>query len=519
MALYILTPDATVIPGIYANTYGTSTIHGALGDGNGVTYCYAVAPAPGPVPSSSPTRVSLTNPPTIPIGAEIRRVQAFVAGNAFATARVYVGLQAGGQVPYGSHPARYYVFQPNILTDTGAVLPAEPLSRQTDGTDWTQAALDGMHAFLHAYATLYNSDVRVSTLYVEVETNERPAVTLTGPASLTPTSTPTILWTYSDAESEPQEACHLRIFTDAVASGPGFNPLTSQSAYDSTLVYANIRRIDIPVEQLLPPGAYVAYLRATDTGSNSRWSDWATRNFTVYYTIPPPATLTATPDQANARVNLVIGWPTGSSQVEVQRSADGGSTWETLRWGRFAVSPTAGSVLIFDYEAPLGIDLLYRARAIVSSGAPPALITRITNWSASTAPVTLDVGWWLTDPYQPIGNNVRVCPRWENLESKSRERVAFHEPLGRDRAVWTADTVLGEEIDLRLRFRSEAEYQAFEALRRRQVTLLLRSDMPGVQWYVRLGDERSTTLLASLGRRDAATRTRIVQITATEVQS
>ena len=521
VTVYQLDPDATLAGGVLTNVTGGPGIWQVLSDASSSTFIWAPSPTPGPIPSAPPTRVRLSNSPTLPVGSQVRRVQPFVAGQVGTSSfTAYFGVDVGSTLGINAHPRRYSALPGGPAATSGSV-GGEPLTVRPDGLPWDQASLDDLDLFLTSGSPAWLGPGafhhRISQAYVEVEVNERPIPNLTGPGVLTPTSTPTILWTYTDPENDPQDAYDLRVFPLAIAVAPGFDPETSPGAVIATgTVYANVRRYDITSANLLQPGSYVAYIKVADVGSGLRWSGWQQRTFTVFYALPPPATILATANPAGDRVDLSITWPAPSTSVAVERSIDGGVTWVPLRWGMVAVNPAGGTVAIADYEAPLGVPIIYRVQAYVSSGTAPLLITQITSWSAPTAPVELPLGWWLTDPYQPIGNSIPLVLRAGPLKMDRRERISFSEPLGRERAVWTSDTVLGEEISLELLFLTEDAWTAFQVLRGRQTTLLLRTGMAGLSWYVRLGQGRETELHV-WPHHGQDVRTRIVSLVATEV--
>jgi hypothetical protein len=199
-----------------------------------------------------------------------------------------------------------------------------------------------------------------------------------------------------------------------------------------------------------------------------------------------------------------------SQVVEVQRTYDAGATWEPVHRMTTLLPPAASQGLsATDYTSRPNTPVAYRAR---SSGVDGAL-TVYSAWSAtssSASPSVTDV--WLKDPADPTANTKLGIAG--DLTSTSDEAQGKFLPLGRSRAVIVGGDIYGEEFQLPIVFRTDADWARFEVLRKRQKTLLLQSDMT-TQWWVRLGPTRDAVLVNNVTRRTAPARQ--VQVAATEV--
>jgi hypothetical protein len=208
----------------------------------------------------------------------------------------------------------------------------------------------------------------------------------------------------------------------------------------------------------------------------------------------------------------------GSARAEIQRTLDGGLSWEpmtrlyvfgsgTIDPAGFDYSDASQAMTLYDYEAPRGIYAEYRARVNATVGA--SLIT--SPWTPVVGVFTQGAGWWLkslndsTFNFQP---NIHST----NWEVKSTERQGVFHPLGRSGAVVISDVIGGEEGTLTLAFLDQTSFDNFEGMRRRRETVLLESPY-GARLYVRFGADRSASFMLNAG----GTAKRIVTIPFVEV--
>lgn len=199
-----------------------------------------------------------------------------------------------------------------------------------------------------------------------------------------------------------------------------------------------------------------------------------------------------------------------TATFEVQRSYDNGVTWETAVTSlgtRF--NPSTQLVQAGDWLVRPNTAVKYRARITATDGT----YTLTSAWSAPSTAATVPVtDFWLKHPSN-FGMSMRVSVAGDLVSTSEESQGAFR-PLGRSRAVVVSGDVYGEEFQLPLSFRTEADWRAFEALRLARTTLLLQSDMTD-QWWVRLGPSRQVSLRNRSERRTKPYRE--VSVTATEV--
>lgn len=180
--------------------------------------------------------------------------------------------------------------------------------------------------------------------------NERPVVAVTGPADPSTSSRPTVTWTYTDADGDPQRAWRMIVVEENTRSTAGFGGYPGDAIYDPTgavtKVYDSGLRFE-PVNQwAVPKGlengkryyAYVSVLADPVAGAIQS-SNWAYRAFTVNVTGPAAPTFAVTPDSVNSRVRLVATESTTAAphpvRYDIERSQDGGIVWEDVRGGEY----------------------------------------------------------------------------------------------------------------------------------------------------------------------------------------
>lgn len=191
-------------------------------------------------------------------------------------------------------------------------------------------------------------------------------VTVTAPTgSVTNTSRPTVAWSLSDPEGDPQQTYEVRVESGAYGTTPG-----AGTAVWSTGELASVAARSHTVGIDLTNGTtYRAFVRVKTAG---QYSAWAYSTFTLALTPPAAPTLAVSNDAANGRVALTVtaghaeaSFP--SSVATIERSDDGGTTWATVR-GADAVAlpgtPSATPQTVYDYEATPGVLTRYRAKTV-----------------------------------------------------------------------------------------------------------------------------------------------------------
>lgn len=178
------------------------------------------------------------------------------------------------------------------------------------GADWSQAAIDNLRAY---YRKLDRTTTpAISEAYIDLWVQTRPTVSMTGPVagSVVMSQQPTVTWNY-DNKGDTVRAHQVKVFTEAVRVGAGFNPDTSATVWDSGRVNGAATSATVGVA-LSYGQAYYVYVRvATDFRSTDWWSNWANTWF-VINTPPTVSNVTITPTPVAGEVTTTntptIGW-------------------------------------------------------------------------------------------------------------------------------------------------------------------------------------------------------------------
>jgi hypothetical protein len=356
----------------------------------------------------------------------------------------------------------------------------------------TDAELDG--ATLRLSTSGVVGGIRAHEAYVDVTHVALPTLTAdVDPASpISTTNQPTITWVNTlDSDGGAQTRFEVKVFDDATYLGGGFDPDTSTP--DVTSGETSSSAAEWQVDEPLADDTYRAYVRVAQTVNGVlHWSDWDFVEFDVAVDLPAAPTFTATADSANARIQLDFDDNVGDATTdffEVQRSLDGGVTWETVRQlvaGH--LTPSGGTFQLFDYEAPNGVETDYRGRALHDYGsgsfAASAWVTDAATWTSSD--------WWLKHPNRPALNTTVPIRSFQTVARAGRQGV--FQPLGATHAVVVSDTEGPLAGTVVLRLDTTADQADLDALRAAVgPTLMLQSppDEGGPDYLVILNRERT----------------------------
>jgi hypothetical protein len=239
---------------------------------------------------------------------------------------------------------------------------------------------------------------------------------------------------------------------------------------------------------LLTTGTYRAYVRAAKSiNGQPFWSPYAFSQFTLNFTPPTTPTLVASWSAPIGRATLTV---TGASlsggllsqYYEVERSDDGGVTFQQIRNGT-RITPNVSFIgTAQDYEAPRDIVVFYRARAIgidANSNEFPS-----GNSTAQQVLITNDGTWWFKVVESPDLNqgSIRVLA---DLDVIIEEPNTIFRPLGATRPIVVAGPLQGEDGVFNIKTVNETEYDNFYPILTHQGVLLVQDPL-GNQKYVRI---------------------------------
>lgn len=483
MPIVTVVPDATVSgASSFTITGGLPTVNATLSDSSDSTF---IAKASGVVGSASALVDFGTT--TITSSQTVKRVRIrarLLTPNANGRINIYLGTRVNNQNYYHSALAAR-----GTLTLQTLVGPWQ--NNSPSGTAWTQAAING----LRGKVTEYNDSADVGNIYelfIDVDVSNKPTTTVSSPTgTITTTASPDVLWVFADTDGETQTYYQIKVFTQAQYSAGGFNALTAIATFDSGQVASTDNTA--PVGTLLNAGIYRAYVRTAKTINGAPFfSDYAFSDFTISVTPPSIPTMAVAWNSSlgYATFTLTGTSPTGfaSQYYVVQRSDDGGTTYTTIRDGA-TITPDGSFVgITYDYEAPRGITVYYRARAVGVTSGSVEIPTQYGTVQGVL--ITNDGTWWFKVIDNPSLNqgNVRVL---RQIDVTITEPNTVFRPLGSTRPIVVAGPLQGEDGKYQLLTVSSAEYTNIFPVLTYQGTILVQ-DPFGNQKYIRITSREYT---------------------------
>lgn len=423
MALGVVTlrPNSTSQVGSWT-VVGAANAHTALSDNTDTSYIQVI-----PRSRLDPAVLRVGFPtPTIPAGAKVysvglrRKVATVVAGNPQPVCLHWFRSTYGIVTVAGQSvaPQKYYFQSPCPTSPTTSAFVEENLGTFTTGPGgvaWDPTTnLVGL-TYDAGRGDDIGSTLKISEVYVDVTYQQLSTVTITAPTGTVATTRPTITWTYSSPDSQPQQAYEVMIYTAFQVAAVGFVPFVNPPIQRSGLVLGEDQQWTLYND--LPDGGYSAYVRAT-----SSWGGPGTFRTAVASTSwtravaagggsqppgaqPPNATLSsAVFDATFNRVALTMV-PSSSSPVTVaftvQASRDLGVTWDPIP--SLTLIPANGMtpVVKHDYVAPINVTSQYRVMAYSTSP-----LVGAAAFSSVLSVTTSGTNWWLKCPANPLLNTV-----------------------------------------------------------------------------------------------------------------
>lgn len=203
----------------------------------------------------------------------------------------------------------------------------------------------------------FGSALQVSEVYLDITYQQLSSVAVTAPTGTIPDTRPTVKWTYSSPDSQPQQAYNVAVYTAAQVAGLGFTPFTTVPIQGSGVTLGE--DLQWVLNSDLTDGSYSAYVQ-----SYSQWSgpgsfptavastSWVRKAYSTA-SAPPSPSASGPPvpavlssvvfDSTNNRVGITVAPGAQPTVSNVGTAATSGGTGTTT----LAVSPTAvGDVLL-----------------------------------------------------------------------------------------------------------------------------------------------------------------------------
>ncbi|WP_331514222.1 hypothetical protein [Mycobacterium sp.] len=514
MALLVTTirPNSTSQLGTVATLVGAASASAALADNVDTSYIQFASRCRL---DSQVVRVGFPTP-TIPAGAKVysvtlrRRILSVVAGADIPVCHHWFRSRTGIiQVAGQSLEIDKTPFDSDCPTSpSAATWVEENLGTFTTGPGgqvWDPTTnLNGFTYDMGRGDDSTTSLLKVSAVYLDVTYQQASSVTVTAPTGTVTTTRPTVTWTYSSPDSQPQQASQTAIYTAAQVAAVGFTPFVTAPLQQSGVVLGEGLQWTLTSD--ITDGGYSAYVQAT-----SRWAgsgDFNTVPASTSWTraasaaTPPTAAVlsSAVFDSANNRVAVTFT-PGGSSPATtaftVQASRDGGVTW-LLPDGSPSIPsltllPANGLLPVtgWDYVAPINVTSQYR---VIAYGQSPLVAATSPSNVLSVTPTGNQ--FWLKHPTNPLLNTVLPvsAPKTSDAGIKvvKRRMQGTFQPLGGAGSTTLPFIVdgpnYGDEYSLELIFiDGDSNYpmtlwSAVDQLDRTGVTLLLQKPDGGQLW-------------------------------------
>lgn len=202
------------------------------------------------------------------------------------------------------------------------------------GGEWTEPTINAVDLVLRTPA--FAGDVNVFEAYLDVMYVEQPVTDVTGPSgTLTDTNKPTITWSNTlDSDGGVQSYWACRVFSQAQYEAGGFDPAVSSSV-EARGSAPSSPTSSVELRTALPDGTYRAYVQVGQlVGGAYHLSDWDYVEFEIDVDVPDPPSLVVTGLDAEGCIQLEVdeaGGAATTDAIELQRSLDGGVTWEPVR--------------------------------------------------------------------------------------------------------------------------------------------------------------------------------------------
>lgn len=312
-------------------------------------------------------------------------------------------------------------------------------------------------------------DIRVYELYLDLVIAGQPTTAVSAPSgAITTTSSPTATWSHTaGSDGGAQTHYQYRVFSAAQYGIGGFDPATSPATLDSGIVASSAT--SVAIGPLANSTTWRVYVRTAQTiNGAAHWAAYAFSGFNTAFTTTDISSVVLTPNNSTGSISVAVNrngatpaWVT----VEVQRSDDGGTTWDYVRTADTVTPGGASLHTVVDYEAGNGVSVLYRARATNS------LVTGAWTTSASGSWSSNDV--WLKNVYDPTKN--LVVEYGGPGPSPNIERdYGINWVVGRADPVVISDVLRNRQGDIVLETVEDADAEALEETLRSYGVLLLQ---------------------------------------------
>lgn len=349
------------------------------------------------------------------------------------------------------------------------------------------------------WATLYTLATPTCTVGAQTFNNG------TTKPNITVSVTGTIGWEASAADSTNLRKITTEIRIESGGSGVGTGTLVATGSIDTTYTATATQSISVPTNADIANGTYNIYARGSrwresqTTQLSDQFGSWsAAATLTMSNPVPTAPTVTLTTDQTNDLITIAVtpiataGF--SSPIIQIQRSADGGTTWTTIRGS--GVSGTFGSATnILDYESPRNTTVSYRAR--INATYTGGYVASGAYTTSSTTSININQDWNIKVPTSP-SLNILDANIIDKPQDTINEDLGVFRPIDRRYPIVVAGSLTGWDGSLTIITTTAAQWTALKSVLECQAVLYLEGPFIGAGKYIRIISGARVELMGTL---------------------
>ena len=380
MATYVLRPNANWNnASAFTISGGSASVHAALADDSNSTYITRTSTT---VPASYEAEFGTQ---TLAATEKVAYVNLRAKATIGTTGSIELSLgvitdRNGRAVSYSVPFSKANTLALSTL-DTALKLTTAP-----NGEAWSQTLIDNLVVKFADNAILSADRAGLYELFIDVITTTQPTVSVSAPTgTVTDTTFPSVVWTYADADGDPQNAYEIKVFDSTTYGGASFSADTSTPTVSTGIVTSTNNGQTLEAD-LADGTTYRAYVRVAQLVNGSNYfSEWAYSQFTIDVDAPATPLITAfydtnagavtvtvfgrtnalSPNQASLETNTT-GWEavtncaiarstaqasTGSASLEITATAAGDAVASTTVATKFLITANQEFSAIADFSA------------------------------------------------------------------------------------------------------------------------------------------------------------------------
>jgi len=390
MATYTLRPDANWNnDSLFTISGGSASVHAALADNNDATF---ITRTSNTVPASYEAEFGTqTLSATEQVTSVNLRARIAVGTAGIAQFSLGVITDRNGRTVYYSVP----ISKQNTLA-LSTVDFALNMTSAPNGAAWTQTLIDNLSFKFTDNATALADKTSVYAVYVDVVTTTQPTVTVTAPSgTITTTSFPSVVWTYADADGDPQSAYEIKIFDSATYGASGFSADTSTPSVETGIVASSNNGQTLEAD-LANSTTYRAYVRVAQLANGSNYfSAWSFSTFSLAVDAPANPTVSAFYETDTGSVAITVFGRTNvlnTNQASLETNTDGWVALSNCSLTRSTAQASDGSASLAVTATASGDATATTTTALAFTVTPSTKFSATAEFRANTTARSTAVG-------------------------------------------------------------------------------------------------------------------------------